>query len=150
MGDPPYHNSPLYRSSLTRKRSGDESIEIFHNQGVPYDRMNYGIGFYGHGDGNVYPSSVQYYMAKEALEKGTDNGKRVEGYNIRHWDNVGKNCYLGDASGKMYASYEDPESIGYRVEYLKSKGMLGAFAWEYREDDSSGTLRKALYELMTK
>lgn len=150
MGDPPYHNSPLYRSALTRKRSGDESIEIFHNQGVPYDRMNYGIGFYGHGDGTVYPSSVQYYMAKEALEKGTANGKSVEGYNIRHWDDVGKNCYLGDASGKMYASYEDVESIGYRVTYLKSKGMLGAFSWEYREDDSSGTLRHALFDLMTK
>ena len=150
MGDPPYHNSPLYRSSLTRKRSGEESIEIIHDQGVPYDRMNYGIGFYGHGDGTVYPSSVQYYKAVEALEKGTVDGKSVKGYNIRWWDETGKNCYLGDASGKMYASYEDVESIGYRVDFVKSKKMLGAFAWEYREDDSKGTLRHALYDLMMK
>ena len=148
MGDPPYHNSPLYRSALTRKRSGEESIEIFHNQGVPYDRMNYGIGFYGHGDGKVYPSSVQYYMAREALEQGTANGKSVSGYNKRWWDDTGKNCYLGDASGTMYASYEDVESITWRVKFLKDKGMLGAFAWEYREDDSSGTLRRALRKLM--
>ena len=150
MGDPPYHNSPLYRSSLTRKRSGEESIEIIHEQGVPYDRMNYGIGFYGHGDGTVYPSSVQYYKAVEALEKGTVDGKSVKGYNIRWWDDTGKNCYLGDASGKMYASYEDVESIGYRVDFVKSKKMLGAFAWEYREDDSKGTLRHALHDLMMK
>ena len=150
MGDPPYHNSPLYRSSLTRKRSGEESIEIIHDQGVPYDRMNYGIGFYGHGDGTVYPSSVRYYDAVEALEKGTVDGKSVKGYNTRWWDDVGKNCYLGDAARKMYASYEDPESISYRVEFVKQKGMLGAFAWEYREDDSKGTLRHALYEYMTK
>ena len=149
MGDPPYHNSPLYKSELTKKRSGEESIEIFHSQGVPYDRMNYGIGFYGHGDGTVYPSSVQYYKAVEALEKGTVDGKSVEGYNIRWWDATGKNCYLGDAVGKMYASYEDTESIGYRVEFLKGKGMLGAFAWEYREDDSKGTLRHVLYKAMT-
>ena len=148
MGDPPYHNSPLYRSALTRKRSGEESIEIFHKQGVPYDRMNYGVGFYGHGDGNVYPSSVQYYLAREALEKGTANGKSVAGYNIRHWDPTGKNCYLGDAAGTMYASYEDVESIGYRIDFAKKKGMLGVFAWEYREDDTEGTLRHALYNGM--
>ena len=148
MGDPPYHNSPLYHSSLTRKISGDESIGIFVSQGVPCDRMNYGIGFYGHGDGSVYPSSVQYHKAVDALSTGKVDGKSVEGYNIRWWDDTGKNCYLGDAAGKMYASYEDPESIGYRVAYLKQKGMLGAFAWEYREDDSKGTLRRALRDLM--
>lgn len=148
MGDPPYHNSPLYRSKLTRKRSGEESIETFHSKGVPYDRMNYGVGFYGHGDGSVYPSSVQYHRAVQALTTGKVDGKSVEGYNIRWWDDEGKNCYLGDKDGKMYASYEDPESISYRVAFLKKKGMLGAFAWEYREDDSQGTLRKTLRDLM--
>ena len=148
MGDPPYHNSPLYKSELTRKRSGEMSIEIFHNQGVPYNRMNYGMAFYGHGDGTIYPSSVKYYNIKEILEEGTCEGKNVKGYNIRHWDDVGKNVYLGDASGKLYASYEDPESLGYRVEFLKKKGMLGALAWEYREDSRDGVLRKALRSLL--
>ena len=50
--------------------------------------------------------------------------------------------------GTMYASYEDVESIGYRVAYLKEKKLLGVFAWEYREDAADGTLRKALYQLM--
>ena len=150
MGDPPYHNSPLYRSGLTKTRSGEESIEIFHKQGVPYNRMNYGIGFYGHGDGKVYPSSVQYYLAVEALEKGTVSGKSVAGFNIRHWDPVGKNCYLGDAAGTMYASYEDTESISCRVAFIKKKGLLGAFAWEYREDAADGTLRKFLWNEMHK
>lgn len=148
MGDPPYHNSPLYRSSLTRKRSGAESIEIFHSKGVPYDRMNYGMAFYGHADGTVYPHSMQYYRIVEALETGKVDGKSVAGYNIRWWDDVGKNVYLGDADGKMYASYEDEESLSYRVAFVKSKGMLGAFAWEYREDAKDGTLRKALWQMM--
>ena len=149
MGDPPYHNSPLYRSSLTRKRSGEESIEIFHNQGVPYDRMNYGMAFYGHADKNIFgSSSLQYYAAVEAMTTGKVNGKDVSKYAYRWWDPTGKNVYFGDAAGTMSASFEDVESLGYRVEFLKNKGMLGAFAWEYREDAKDGTLRKALRKLM--
>ena len=157
MGDPnpsdpskQRHNSPLYTSSrFANSKGGADCIERYHDrQGVPYDRMNYGIGFYGHGDGNVYPSSVSYAEAREAQEKGTVNGKSVAGYNKRWWDEPSKSCYLGDAAGVMYASYEDVESIGYRVEYLKSKGMLGCLVWEYREDDDEGTLRKALRQLM--
>ena len=157
MGDPnpsdpskQRHNSPLYTSSrFANSKGGADCIERYHDrQGVPYDRMNYGIGFYGHGDGNVFPSSVSYAEAREAQEKGTVNGKSVAGYNKRWWDEPSKSCYLGDAAGVMYASYEDVESIGYRVEYLKSKGMLGCLVWEYREDDDEGTLRKALRQLM--
>ena len=154
MGDPPYHNSPLYRSNLTKSRSSEESIAIFHDEkGVPYDRMNFGVGFYGHGDGTVYSSSVKYYYIDDILNKGkyTDSDgheHNVAGYNIRHWDPVGKNCYLGNAGGTMYASYEDVESLGYRVQFLKGKGMLGVFAWEYGEDDAKGTLRYALAKWM--
>ena len=150
MGDPPgRHNSPLYMSeNFANSRGGADCIENFNNKGVPYNRMNYGIGFYGHGDGKVYPSSVSYAMAREALEKGTVNGESVKGYNIRWFDDQSKSVYLGDSSGKMYASYEDEESISYRVDFVKKKGMLGAFVWEYREDDSDGTLRFALKRLM--
>ena len=157
MGDPcpsdpskQRHNSPLYKSSrFNNSRAGADCIEGYHSeQGIPYDRMNYGIGFYGHGDGNVFPSSVSYTIAREALEKGTAKGKSVAGYNIRWWDEPSKSVFLGDSNGIMYASYEDVESIGYRVTYLKEKGLLGAFAWEYREDDAEGTLRKALWNLM--
>ena len=151
MGDPPSrHNSPLFTTSRwpNQNRGGADCIEIFHKQGVPYNRMNYGIAFYGHGDEKVYPSSVSYEEAMEALKKGTVNGKSVANYNYRHWDEESKSVYLGDKLGTMYASYEDVESIGYRVKWLKEKGMLGAFAWEYREDNKAGTLRKALRALM--
>jgi len=148
MGNPPYHNSPLYRSSLTKSRSCEESIAIFHNQGVPYDRMCFGLAYYGHADGTVYPSSMPYHKVVDALTTGYVDGKSVAGYNYRCWDDVGKNVYLGDASGTMYSSYEDVESLSYRVAFAKEKGMLGVFGWEYREDAKDGTLRKAVRQMM--
>lgn len=149
MGDPPdKHNSPLYKS-FKNSRGGAESIEIYFSKGVPYNRMNYGMAYYGHGDGDKYPSSVQYHRIKQILEKGTwtDGGKTydVSGYNIRWWDEKGKVPYLGDASGKMYASYEDEQSIAEKIKYVKQRGLLGAFGWEYREDEPTGTLRHLVF-----
>ena len=149
MGDPPYrHNSPLYKS-FQNPRGGAESIEIFYGKGIPYNRMNYGIAYYGHGDGTVYPSSVQYWRINDILTKGTwtKDGKThdVTGYNKRYWDATGMVPYLGDASGRMYASYEDLESIEIKIKYIKNKGLLGAFGWEYREDEATGTLRHAVF-----
>ncbi len=155
-GNPPYHNSPLYRSSITGSRCASEAIDdIFHGQqGIPYQMMNFGLAFYGHGDGyklktgNRYPSSVDYSKLDDIFFRGTCDGYDVKGVNYRIWDDVAKVPYLADALGKMYASYEDIESINAKVEYLKSRNMLGAMIWEYRHDDDEGTLRHAVKHAM--
>jgi GH18 family chitinase len=155
-GNPPYHNSSLYRSSITGSRCASEAIDdIFHGQqGIPYQMMNFGIAFYGHGDGyklktgNRYPSSVDYSKLEDIFFKGTCDGYDVKGVNYRIWDDVAKVPYLADAMGKMYASYEDIESINAKVEYLKSRNMLGAMIWEYRHDNDEGTLRHAVKHAM--
>ena len=155
-GNPPYHNAPLYRSSITGSRCCAEAIDnIFHGQqGIPYQMMNFGLAFYGHGDGyklktgNRYPSSVDYSKLDDIFFKGTCDGMDVKGVNYRIWDDVAKVPYLADALGKMYASYEDIESINAKVEYLKSRNMLGAMIWEYRHDNDEGTLRHAVKHAM--
>ena len=155
-GNPPYHNAPLYRSAITGSRCCAEAVDdIFHGkQGIPYQMMNFGLAFYGHGDGyklktgNRYPSSVDYSKLEDIFFNGTCDGMDVKGVNYRIWDNVAKVPYLGDALGKMYASYEDVESINAKVEYLKSRGMLGCMIWEYRHDNDEGTLRHAVKHAM--
>ena len=155
-GNPPYHNAPLYRRSITGSRCCAEAIDnIFHGQqGIPYQMMNFGLAFYGHGDGyklktgNRYPSSVDYSKLDDIFFKGTCDGMDVKGVNYRIWDDVAKVPYLADALGKMYASYEDIESINAKVEYLKSRNMLGAMIWEYRHDNDEGTLRHAVKHAM--
>ena len=156
QGNPPYHNSSLYRSSVTGSRCCAEAIDdIFYGkQGIPYQMMNFGLAFYGHGDGykqsvgNRYPSSVDYSKLEDIFFKGTCDGYDVKGVNYRIWDNVAKVPYLGDALGRMYASYEDVESINAKVEFAKSRNMLGVMIWEYRHDNSLGTLRHAVKHAM--
>ena len=88
-GNPPYHNSPLYRSSITGSRCAAEAIDdIFHGQQkIPYQMMNFGLAFYGHGDGyklktgNRYPASVDYSKLEDIFFKGTCDGYDVKGVN---------------------------------------------------------------------
>ena len=156
LGNPPYHNAPLYRSSIAKTRTCQEVIDdIFHGQqGIPYQMMNFGIPFYGHGDGysqttgNYYPASVTYGDLEDIFFNGTCDGMNVSGKNYRVWDDVAKVPYLADALGKMYASYEDIESVNAKVEFLKSRNMLGAMIWEFREDNKEGTLRHAVKHAM--
>ena len=140
MGKPPKHNSPLYRSSTFSQTSCQESIELHVKAGVARNRMNMGVPFYGHGI-TPYASDVKYNEMAEILKatSGTYAGK-----NIRRWDDVAKVPYLTDELNTIYLGYDDPESVEIKGKFVKDSGILGAMFWEFRHDDSSGSMRKAL------
>jgi len=48
----------------------------------------------------------------------------------------------GDSS--IFISYEDRESIKYKIDYLKKKGVSGVMFWEY-SDDYENQLLKAIH-----
>ena len=56
--------------------------------------------------------------------------------------------YLVDASGVNVLSYDDPESVTAKGEYIKKDGELGGMFWEYRYDDSNRSLIKALVKVL--
>ena len=139
MGDPPYHNAPLYYSAaITKKRSVDQSITQHFAAGVPLTRQVMGVPFYGHGT-DPYKDDVKYNEMA-----GIFSSSKYEGKNIRKWDSVAKVPYLVDESGNFLLGYDDQESVTYKGQYVVQKNLLGAMFWEYRHDDSQGTLRKAL------
>lgn len=139
MGDPPYHNAPLYYSkAITRKISAEQSIEAHLKAGVPLNRMNLGVPFYGHGT-SPYADDVKFSQMEAIFSSSSYSGK-----NIRKWDDTAKVPYLVDSEGNFLLGYDDAMSIGYKGQFVLQKGLLGAMVWEYRHDDSNGTLRKAL------
>lgn len=139
MGDPPYHNAPLYYSAaITRKRSVDQSITQHFAAGVPLNRQVMGVPFYGHGT-DPYKDDVKFNEMA-----GIFSSSKYEGKNIRKWDSVAKVPYLVDESGNFLLGYDDQESVTYKGQYVVQKNLLGTMFWEYRHDDSQGTLRKAL------
>ena len=147
---PDKHNSPLYRSGIFNQTSCDESIEKHVAAGIPLNRMNLGIPFYGKSEKNpaveIYDYEVKYNEMASILENNyyAKRKRDVTGKNIRKWDDVAKVPYLTDTDGKIVLVYDDPQSAACKGEYVLKKRLLGAMLWEYRHDDSDQSMLKAL------
>ena len=141
MGKPPKgHNSPLCKSSTFNQDGCKESIDRHVAAGVPKSRMNMGVPFYGHGV-SPYASDVKFNEMASIL-KATSGS--YAGKNTRKWDNTAKVPYLVDGDNNILLSYDDEESVTEKGKFVKDNSIGGAMFWEYRHDDSNGTLRKAL------
>jgi chitinase len=61
---------------------------------------------------------------------------------VRHWDDVAKVPWLYNAAKKEWITYEDPQSMRLKGEYVVTQNLAGAMFWELSNDD--GTLLDAL------
>lgn len=134
IGNPPFHHSGLYPSSLTGNLSCYESVLAHVRAGFPTDRLVLGIPFYGRTSPG-FPEGMGSY------------GKLIhlEGFE-KCWDDVAKAPYLKDVNGTIVCNYDDPRSIGYKCRFIHRYGMKGAMYWEYEGDDDAGSLRTAVFE----
>ena len=140
MGEPPSaHNSPLRKSKIFNHSGCAESVDKHVAAGVPLNRQNLGVPFYGHGIA-PYKDDVKY-NEMEAIFKSTTTYKDK---NIRKWDDEAKVPYLVDTNNKILLSYDDEESVAFKGKFAVEKKMLGVMVWEYRHDDKNHTLMKSL------
>lgn len=132
MGNPPHHHAGLYRSKFTGGISVDEAVTAHVNAGMPLNQLVLGIPFYGHGKSGI----ANFIDYKEVI--------KLTGYKTQ-WDDLAKVPYLENDAGEFVCTYENPESIAIKCNYLLERGMLGAMYWEYGGDTEDGILRKAVH-----
>jgi chitinase len=137
MGSPPNHHAGLYRSKYTGWISADEGVTAHVNAGVPLNKLVLGIPFYGHGKSGI-AGFIDY---KEIV--------KLNGFKSQ-WDDQAKVPFLENEKGEFVCTYENPESIAIKCNYILSRGMLGAMYWEYAGDTEDGILRKAVYSGVNK
>jgi chitinase len=137
MGNPPNHHAGLFRSKYTGGISVDEAVTAHVNAGMPINKLVLGIPFYGHGKSGI----ANFIDYKEVV--------KLSGFKIQ-WDAEAKVPFLENDQGEFVCTYESPESIALKCEYLLKRGMLGAMYWEYGGDTAEGILRKAVYTGLNK
>ena len=151
------HHANLYPSSMNKSRISDvlNSVKLHEESGVPLSKLTIGIPFYGRRWDGV-KSNEQLGLYQEAESIGQIMFYRLiaeecfskDAY-IRYWDEAAKAPYLWNEDEKVFISYEDAESIGHKIKYVKEKGLSGVMFWEY-SDDYNTQLLDAIHENLIK
>jgi chitinase len=53
---------------------------------------------------------------------------------VRYWDDRAKAPYLWNDASKMFITYDDPQSIGAKADYVRDHHLGGMMFWELSQD----------------
>ncbi|WP_028543607.1 glycoside hydrolase family 18 protein [Paenibacillus taiwanensis] len=144
------HHTNLYSSTGDLFRiSVDASVQLFVSAGVPRHKIVIGAAFYSRMWNNVPDTNHGYLqMAGSSGGYGPDYTKLVSEYinmngYTRYWDDEAKAPYL--YNGSSFITYDDPESLAHKCEYIKANGIAGIMFWEY-SCDHTHTLLEAMHK----
>lgn len=128
------------------------AVDMHVEAGFPVEKINLGIPFYGRIWKGVEASGGDVLFKKaETVGMGIDYinfymNIDANGYK-RYWDDTAKAPYLWSEEEKTFLSYEDEESIKYKINYLKKRGLAGVMYWEYSADHEKKLLKSVLQNL---
>jgi chitinase len=158
------HQSPMVSTdpSAARKNwSVSGAIGLYLNglngkRGVPASQLVVGVPFYGRGWNSVPPGPRNDGLGQSGTEALSSLGETefpydrlyadgylsfaygrsmgINGY-TRFWDAVAQVPYLYSATARRMITFEDPESVGIKMNYVNQKGLGGVMFWELSEDE---------------
>jgi chitinase len=150
------HNAPLYASPNDPGPASlnvDAAISGYLSAGVDPSKLVVGVPFYGRSMLAATTNNNGLFQPHLGAGVGTwepglvDYADIVDNYlptHTRLWDDAAKVPYLYNAQTNTFVSYDDPESIRYKAEYIRDKGLGGGMFWELSSDSSDNALLDAL------
>jgi chitinase len=132
------HNAPLYPSPTPEghSRSVDQSLRYWsETRGVPRSKILMGLASFG-----IWFDSEALYQPFLASTKADYRDIRPligQGY-TRHWDGSASVPYLLHDDGPGVWSYDDPQSVGAKYDYLLANGLGGFAVWDVTMDLVAG------------
>jgi len=146
------HHSGLHASPLAPAdaRSTDRAVQQFLAAGVPAHKLLIGAAFYGREFADVQPAhdglyqAYGHYQAEHPWPQLKADFINRNGY-VRYWDAVAQAPYLWNATTHRFISYDDPQSIAAKADYVKSHHLGGIMYWEHSEDPQ-GELLDAVWQ----
>lgn len=134
------HHSALYPSTKGYTVGGcsiDETIPLYNKLGVPNSKIIVGLPFYGRQfietDGIGKSSSTGGSATQTFIYQTYLNNPNAQGVTIV-FDDECKVPYIYDSNNRLFISYDNEKSIGYKCEYVKEKGLAGMMYWQDSQD----------------
>jgi chitinase len=143
-------NAPLFLNddpSPQYKWSVSSGIYDWYRAGFPLNKLNMGIPFYGYlysSVNNANNGLFQPFLGASSIDFSQILSDYISQPSfVRFFHPQSKAPWL--FNGSIYISYDDPESIRYKTDYIKYYSLGGAMIWELSEDYRN-TLLGAIYE----
>lgn len=141
----PLHNDP--HSGIAGDIGVGDAVQLYLKSGVPPAKLVMGVPFYGykydHAAKRNKGLNVRFSGGKAVSYSEVVSKYLNKGY-TRYFHPQSKVPYL--YNGSSFISYDDPQSIGYKAAYIKTKGIAGAMVWTLSQDTADHDLLHALYK----
>jgi chitinase len=147
------NHSPLYADPADPKAaSSSDTVRAFQKAGVPAEKILLGVPFYGHEWGEVKDQNHGLFQVGKPVPGAytpfnvIDTTMLAAGF-TRFWDDAAKVPYVYNPQQRIFVSYEDPESLKLKCQYIRSQKLAGIMFWEYFGDSRGKLLQTINTEL---
>ncbi len=140
--------APLRITAAHNNGTVEDTVQAFHEAGVPYGKMLVGIPFYGYGWHLVEESNNGLFQEGKAI-RGDRPYREIEAIarqSTVYRDDASQAPWLFD--GDIFWTYEDPISIRRKVDFAREQHLGGLMIWELGEDSESGLLLQAAHSAL--
>lgn len=143
------HHTALY-STPQQKDSTDNAVQHLLHLGVAPEKIVIGAAFYARvwkevaqTNNGLYQTGVHIEGAgfKEFPARYPSN----KGF-VYHWDDIAKAPYYYSATQKIFATFDDPRSLGEKVKYLRTHKLGGIMFWQLPQDTDNNGLLNSIHE----
>ena len=152
------HHSKLFAPKADPQPafSVDHTVKSLHRAGAPKSKLVMGIPLFGRGWTGVTDENHGLYQPATGAASGTWEAG-VEDYHVlatltsqgftRYWDGQARVPWLFD--GTTFWTFDDPQSIGEKTDYIRRHGLGGAMVWDLTGDTADGELMGTIHEGLT-
>lgn len=135
------HHASLYRSRMAApgSRTTEQAVDEFLKAGTPPRKLNVGLAFYGRVFGKV-TGAQQGLHQPFASEGGFVTWQEIardhlnKGGFVRLWDEQAQAAWLWNEKDRRLISYEDPQALRAKADFVRERGLGGVMYWEQRTD----------------
>ncbi|CAA9557341.1 MAG: GH81 / GH18 [uncultured Truepera sp.] len=132
--------------------SVDTAINAYLQGGAPAKKLIVGVPYYGRGWRGVGSANSGLYqpatgLPQGAYEAGIDDYKvLVNRPGTVYRNAVTKQMWKYD--GNEFWSYDDPEVLTTKMNYIRARGLGGSMAWSMEGEDPNASLSKTIFNAL--
>jgi chitinase len=149
-----HFNAPLFaaKNDPTPDMNVDASMRAFQQGGVPPQKLLVGVPFFARAYGRVPKANAGLFQPSPGKpsdwRESDGDWRRLAATRlndpryVRHWEPSAKVPWLYDALNGTWITYDDPQSVRAKVDYMRAHNLGGIIIWEIGADD--GQLIRAI------